>query len=156
VYAEFYPTDPKSSGSFARMVSTQHAERLKALLDGMNGKIVVGGEVDVDAKYVAPTIVRDVAGDDSLMSEELFGPIMPIVPVDDLDEAIEFIRDRPHLLVIYVFSTDAEFKRKAFGNTQSGAFVVNEILLYLGPGLPLGGTGPSSCESSCAPGLFGS
>ncbi|KAH9916496.1 aldehyde dehydrogenase [Amylocystis lapponica] len=143
-YAEFYPTDPRKSDSLSRIITTQHTERLKRLLDNTKGKIVAGGEVDVETKYVAPTIVRDVGGDDSLMNDEVFGPILPIVPVEDVDEAIEFIRGKPHPLVLYVFSKDAKFKAKVFDNTQSGAAIANETLTYIAAtGLPFGGTGPS-------------
>ena len=76
------------------MVNTGHAERIKRLLQDTEGTIVMGGEVDVELKYVAPTLVKNVRGGDSLMSEEIFGPVLPIVPVKDVDEAIEFINDR--------------------------------------------------------------
>jgi aldehyde dehydrogenase (NAD+)/aldehyde dehydrogenase (NAD(P)+) len=82
--------------------------------------------------------------DDSLMSEEIFGPILPIVPVDSVDEAIEFINSRDHPLALYVFSTSASFKSKVFDNTQSGSCLANECLLQCGAdGLPFGGIGAS-------------
>ena len=76
------------------MVNTGHAERIRRLLQDTKGTVVMGGEVDVEEKYVAPTLIKEVRGHDSLMGEELFGPVLPIVPVKDVDEAIEFINDR--------------------------------------------------------------
>jgi len=126
------------------MVSPHHFARVKGLLDKTKGTIVVGGETDADTKYIAPTIVKDVKGDDSLMSEEIFGPILPIIPVDDVDEAIKFINARDHPLALYVFSSNAAFKDKVFNNTQSGACIANDCLLQAGVyGLPVGGTGRS-------------
>jgi aldehyde dehydrogenase (NAD+)/aldehyde dehydrogenase (NAD(P)+) len=140
----FYPEGPAKSDSFSRLVSPRHFARVKGLLDNTNGTVVIGGETDSDSKYIAPTVVKDVKSDDSLMSEELFGPILPIVPVDDVDEAIKFINARDHPLALYVFSTDAAFKNKVFDNTQSGAAVANECVLHTGTdGLPFGGTGQS-------------
>ena len=68
-YRDFYPDGPEKSDSFSRIFGESHAQRIKNLLDNTKGKIVFGGEVDVEKKYVAPTLVRDVSGDDSLMSE---------------------------------------------------------------------------------------
>ena len=68
-YSAFYPEGPKNSESLARIVGVSHAKRIKNLLENTRGTIVLGGETDVDNKYIAPTIVKDVDGDDSLMSE---------------------------------------------------------------------------------------
>ena len=76
------------------MVNTGHAERIGRLLQDTKGTIVMNGEMDVEEKYVASTLIKGVRGDDSLMGEELFGPVLPIVPVKDVDEATKFINDR--------------------------------------------------------------
>lgn len=68
-YKEMHPTEPRETGMVSRMVNETHAKRVKRLIDETKGTIVFGGEVDVEAKYVAPTLVKDVKGDDSLMSE---------------------------------------------------------------------------------------
>ncbi|KDQ58413.1 hypothetical protein JAAARDRAFT_128720, partial [Jaapia argillacea MUCL 33604] len=146
VYHSFYPSGPAESNSFARIITVNHAERIKRLLDSSKGTIVVGGpgECDASKKYIAPTIVKDVGADDSLMSEEIFGPVLPIVPVKDLDEAIKFANARDHPLALYVFSIENSTKKKVFDNTQSGACVANEVLIHVAAeGLPFGGTGPS-------------
>ena len=69
VYATFYPDGPRKSASVARIVGERHAERIKGLLDATKGTVVLGGETDVADKYIAPTVVKDVMGDDALMSE---------------------------------------------------------------------------------------
>lgn len=111
-YHKFYPDGADKSDSFSRMISVRHLERLRGLLSATKGTIVAGGEVDASTKYFAPTIVKDVKLDDALMQDELFGPILPIVPVDDVDHAIAFINSRDHPLALYVFSNSAEFKDK--------------------------------------------
>ncbi|EMD33385.1 hypothetical protein CERSUDRAFT_117998 [Gelatoporia subvermispora B] len=144
VHDSFFPEGPRASDSFSRIVSEQHTRRLKKLLEDTQGTVVFGGEVDVEHKYVAPTVVRDVTERDSLMSEELFGPVLPIIPVEDVDEAIAIINRHDHPLALYVFSQDSKFKAKVFDNTQSGSAIANEVVIQAGAhGLPVGGVGPS-------------
>ncbi|KZT03863.1 aldehyde dehydrogenase [Laetiporus sulphureus 93-53] len=143
-YREMHPEDPKTSGQMARMVNQRHAERVKRLIDNTKGTIVFGGEVDLVTKYAAPTVIKDVQRDDSLMSEEIFGPFLPIIPVKDVDEAIKFINARPQALNLYVFTNDPAFKAKVFDNTQSGCAIANETILHFSAhGLPFGGVGAS-------------
>ncbi|KAI0634451.1 aldehyde dehydrogenase [Trametes polyzona] len=144
VYHSFYPDGPEKSDSFGRIVSEAHTERIKGLIEETKGTIVLGGQTDVAQKYVAPTVVKDVRGDDALMQEEIFGPVLALVPVKDVDEAIEFINQREHPLAVYVFSSDKAFQNKVFDNTESGATVANETIISCGvPGLPMGGVGAS-------------
>ncbi|KAG6330166.1 hypothetical protein ID866_8923 [Astraeus odoratus] len=143
---EFYPppSGPAAEGAFGRIVNHAHFHRVKGLLERTAGKIVVGGETNENDKYISPTIVKDVKGDDALMSEELFAPILPIVPVKSLDDAIAFINDRDNPLALYVFSQDAAFKTKVFDNTASGSAIANDTLVHCATdGLPFGGIGPS-------------
>ncbi|CDO75126.1 hypothetical protein BN946_scf185010.g51 [Trametes cinnabarina] len=143
-YKSFYPDGPEKSDSFARMVSPAHAARIKRLIDETKGTIVLGGQTDVENRYIAPTVVRDVPVDDALMSEEIFGPVLPIVPVKDVDEAISIIQARDHPLAVYVFSTDKKFQEKVFKNTKSGSAIANDSIIHGGvPGLPVGGVGAS-------------
>ncbi|PCH40560.1 aldehyde dehydrogenase [Wolfiporia cocos MD-104 SS10] len=143
-YYELHPVDPKESGLVCRMVNERHAVRVKRLIDETKGTIVFGGEVDLTTKYAAPTLIKDVRGDDSLMSEELFCPFLPVVPVKDVDEAIAFINANDHPLNIYVFTNDSAFKEKVFDNTQSGTVAANDVILHvMATGVPFGGVGPS-------------
>ncbi|KAI0667966.1 aldehyde dehydrogenase [Trametes maxima] len=143
-YHSFYPEGPKDSASFGRIVNEAHAARLQKLIDETKGTIEFGGDVDVSGKYVAPTLVSNARGDDSLMSEEIFGPVLVVIPVKDVDEAIAFVRAREYPLGIYIFSYDKKFQDRVIENTQSGAVMINDTLITVAaPGLPVGGKGSS-------------
>ncbi|KAF8888613.1 NAD-aldehyde dehydrogenase [Infundibulicybe gibba] len=147
---KFYPGAGGSAEpeAFSRIISPQAFKRIKGLLDNTRGTVVVGGGSDEATRFIAPTVIKDVKADDSLMSEEIFGPLLPIVPVDDVDEAITFVNDRDHPLALYVFSRDQQLKSKVFNSTLSGAAVANETILHGGvDGLPFGGVGPSGYGS---------
>ena len=90
-YNAFYPSGPEDSDSFARVISTAHAERIAGLLASSRGTVVLGGAVDPARRYIAPTVVRDVRADDALMSEEIFGPVLCVLPVRDVEEAVEIV-----------------------------------------------------------------
>ncbi|PBK89868.1 NAD-dependent aldehyde dehydrogenase [Armillaria gallica] len=140
----FYPTPEAEANSIGRLVSPQAYNRLSNLLKSTKGTIAFGGKLDEATKYIQPTVVRDVSFDDPLMSEELFGPILPIVPVDNIDEAIKFVNAHDHPLALYVFSQDSEIKTKIINSTQSGAVCMNETMTHVAAeGLPFGGIGPS-------------
>ncbi|KAI0084065.1 Aldehyde/histidinol dehydrogenase [Irpex rosettiformis] len=150
VYASFYPEgDPSKSDSFSRIITEAHTARIKKLIDESKGTVVFGGEANVQEKYVAPTLLKDVTLDDSTMQEEIFGPVLPIVPVEDVNEAINIVNDREHALCLYVFSNDPKYKAKVFDNTQSGGAIANETIIHVGAtGLPFGGIGPSGCKTA--------
>ncbi|KAI0325253.1 NAD-aldehyde dehydrogenase [Cubamyces sp. BRFM 1775] len=144
VYRSFYPHGPKDSDSFCRIVTEAHTARIKDLIDRTKGTVVFGGDADVAERYVAPTVVKDVRPDDPLMEGEIFGPVLLLVPVKDVDEALEIINSKDHPLAIYAFSSDQAFLDKVFDNTESGAAVANEVVISIGvPGLPMGGVGAS-------------
>ncbi|MGW5639753.1 aldehyde dehydrogenase family protein, partial [Streptomyces sp. NPDC003832] len=121
-----FGTDPASSGEYGRIVNERHFDRLTALLD--SGRAVVGGGSDRATKYIAPTVLADVDPASPVMREEIFGPILPIVTVAGLDEAIEFINDRDKPLALYVFSASDGTRDRVAAETSSGG---------LGHGLPL-------------------
>jgi len=141
--SRFYGGDPKASADFGRIVSDRHFDRLSTLLEGA-GTVVAGGETDRETRYVAPTIIKDVDLEHPLMTEEIFGPILPVISYKTLDEAIEFINDRDKPLALYVFTSDARTRDAVLDRTSSGGASVNQTLLHLGvPDLPFGGVGPS-------------
>ncbi|KAI0353649.1 aldehyde dehydrogenase [Trametes cingulata] len=140
VNQSFFPEGAKNSESFGRIVTEAHAARIKRLIDGTKGTIEFGGEVDVAERYVAPTLVSNVRADDSLM--EIFGPVLAVVPVKDVHEAIAFINSRDYPLGIYIFSHDKKFQKTVTEHTQSGSVMINDTLIAVGaPGLPVGGKG---------------
>jgi len=139
----FFPDGPLKSSSYGRIVTTSHHSRLVALLRRSEGTIAFGGQVDDDRGF-APTVVRDVKGDDSLMEEEIFGPILPLVPVDNIDEAIAFVNARPHPLAMYVFTENPALKQRFVDTTMSGGLVFNDTFIQASVNeLPFGGVGES-------------
>eukprot|EP00163_Fabomonas_tropica_P022855 TRINITY_DN399_c0_g1_i5.p1 TRINITY_DN399_c0_g1~~TRINITY_DN399_c0_g1_i5.p1 ORF type:complete len:430 (+),score=137.62 TRINITY_DN399_c0_g1_i5:324-1613(+) len=139
---QFYGEDPQTSESFPRIISSHHAERLTKLFK--DGTVYVGGTSDPSKKYVAPTVLTDVKLDSVCMQDEIFGPVMPVIPVDDVSEAVEFINQRPHPLALYVFSGDRRVQKFVMDRTRSGAVLLNEVLLHFANSeLPFGGVGDS-------------
>ena len=142
---EFYGTDPQRSADYGRIVHTGHVDRLAELLgDERSGRRVVGGGVDVDDRYVAPTVLIDPDPAAPIMREEIFGPLLLVIAVDSVAEAIEFVNERPKPLALYVFSRDDDTVDTVVERTSSGGVGINNTLLHIGPPeLPFGGIGPS-------------
>lgn len=130
VYKEFFPEDSLASNSICHLINERHFDRVVRLLDNSKGKVVLGGERTRDIRFIAPTIVKDVPLDDSLMSEcvqlsriwdasisehlclgrEIFGPVLPIIPVKDLQAAVDVINKFPKPLQLNIFSTSTKNK----------------------------------------------
>jgi aldehyde dehydrogenase (NAD+) len=143
---EFYGSDPAASPDYARIVNDAHFRRLDELLTG--GTPVIGGETRADERYVAPTVLRDVAPDAPVMTEEIFGPILPVVPVMDVDEAIRFVNERDRPLALYFFSESDAAQERVLEQTSSGGACVNATVMHVAvPDLPFGGVGASGMGS---------
>jgi aldehyde dehydrogenase (NAD+) len=143
---EFYGSDPAASPDYARIVNDAHFRRLDELLTG--GTPVIGGETRADERYVAPTVLRDVAPDAPVMTEEIFGPILPVVPVTDVDEAIRFVNERDRPLALYFFSESDAVQERVLEQTSSGGACVNATVMHVAvPDLPFGGVGASGMGS---------
>lgn len=142
VVREFYGDDPQKSPDYARIVNARHHKRLSALLD--SGKVFIGGKTDVDDRYIAPTVLTGVSPSSPVMQEEIFGPILPVLTISSLDEAVRFVNDRDKPLALYVFSNDADRAQTVIEGTSSGGACVNDCIVHLAPHeLPFGGVGPS-------------
>jgi len=140
----FYGSEPKASPDYARIVSDRHFERLAGLLAATSAKVVVGGDHDEAERYVAPTVVTEVAPDDPLMDDEIFGPVLPVLRVRDMDEAVRFVSSRPKPLALYVFSSSKATVDRVLAGTSSGSVGVNVTVQQVAvPDLPFGGVGPS-------------
>jgi aldehyde dehydrogenase (NAD+) len=108
------------------------------------GRIVVGGEEDAATRFIAPTVLDDVDLSHPLMTDEIFGPLLPIVPFDDVQEAVQFINRREKPLALYIFSEDSKFCNTIIRNTSSGGVTVNDTLMHAAvDSLPFGGVGGS-------------
>ena len=134
--------DPKSSPDFGRIINPRHAARLQALL--ADGRAVTGGQADVDACYVAPTILTEVAPDAPVLAEEIFGPILPVLPYETLDEALAAINARSPALALYAFTRNKATADRIIGSTRSGSATINDVVVFMAnPNLPFGGVGAS-------------
>ncbi|GAA0465693.1 aldehyde dehydrogenase family protein [Streptomyces stramineus] len=141
-----YGADPAASGAYGRIVNTRHFDRLAALLD--SGRLVTGGGTDRAAKYIAPTVLGGVDADSPVMREEIFGPILPIVEVGGLDEAIAFVNERDKPLALYAFTESEETRERLLAETSSGGVGFGLPVAHLTvPDLPFGGVGESGMGS---------
>ena len=142
VVREFYGDDPKQTPDYGRIVNERHHRRLAVLLK--DGDAVVGGQADEAQRYIAPTVLRRVSPDAPVMADEIFGPILPVLPVKSIDEAIRFVNARPKPLALYVFTSDPKVEDEVLARTSSGGACVNATLWQIANlELPFGGVGPS-------------
>ncbi|MDT8915939.1 aldehyde dehydrogenase family protein [Amycolatopsis sp. PS_44_ISF1] len=134
--------DPAAGPDYGRIVNTRHFDRLSELLG--SGRVVTGGQTDRDTRFIAPTVLADVAPDSPVMGEEIFGPILPVLPVASLDEAIGFVTERPKPLALYAFVGSEEAKQRILNETSSGAVGFGLPVAHLtASDLPFGGVGES-------------
>ncbi len=139
----FYGDDPQASADYGRVINGRHHARLLRLLE-QSGTVVCGAEHDASDRYIAPTILKDVPLDSAVMGEEIFGPILPVLSVPNVDAAIRIINDRPKPLALYIFSSDERTQQRVIDRTSSGGMAINHVWLHLAvPGLPFGGVGES-------------
>jgi len=139
---EFYGDVPKESPDLARIINREHFARLTGFLEGAD--VAVGGEADAAELYIAPTIIKNAKEDDALMQEEIFGPILPVISVRDIDEAVAFVNRGAKPLALYLFTNDAQVEDRVLGATSAGGTTINHVWLHFGvPALPFGGVGES-------------
>ena len=139
---DFFGEDPKTTKDYSRIVNIKHHRRLVAYLG--DGELVCGGEADEKERYIAPTILRNVKPSAAIMADEIFGPILPVIGVGSVDEAIAFVNGRPKPLALYVFTGDKQVADAVLGQTSSGGACVNDVVIHLAiPELPFGGVGES-------------
>eukprot|EP00911_Craspedida_sp_UC1_P000986 UC1_evm3s738 len=126
----------------SRIVSTRHASRLAGMLEDDSIEVLYGGTADPDARYIEPTIVR-ATPESACMAEEIFGPILPVLTVQDTQEAVAFIRAREKPLALYIFSESQGEIDNILSHTSSGGVSVNDIGYHVNTWLPFGGVGAS-------------
>jgi len=144
---EMYGAAPKASPDLCRIINDRNFARLKGLLDGsvaQGAKIEVGGETDAAERYIAPTVLSNVTAAQPVMSEEIFGPILPILTYKHFDEVPGFVTARDKPLALYVFSEDDRAIDSIIdGTTAGGSCINNAVIHFANPNLPFGGVGPS-------------
>jgi len=144
----FYGTDPQQSPDYARIVNDRHFSRLTDLLDaGGYESLAFGGERDRADRYLSPTLLTGIADDAAVMHEEIFGPLLPVIPVADADAAIARINAGDKPLAIYAFGSE-DVTDRIVERTSSGGVCVNATLFHITvPALPFGGVGESGMGS---------
>ncbi|WZZ60294.1 hypothetical protein YC2023_060401 [Brassica napus] len=146
----FYGKNPMESKDMSRIVNSNHFDRLSKMLEEkeVSDKIVYGGQKNRDKLKIAPTILVDVPLDSQIMSEEIFGPLLPIITLNKLEECFDVIRSRPKPLGAYLFTQNQKLKERFALTVSAGGIVVNDIAVHLAvPTLPFGGVGESGMGS---------
>ena len=139
---EFFGDYPLRSPAYPRIVSERATARLAGMI-GASGRVLWGGEFDVRQRYVAPTLIDDPDDDSPAMTEEIFGPLLPVKTFRHIDEAIGYVNRRDKPLALYYFGDRREAER-VLDRTSSGGACVNDTIVHLANGrLPFGGVGES-------------
>lgn len=143
----FYGEDPCRSADYSRIVNLDHWDRLAKLLESgglREDQVVSIGTSERDNRQFAPTLVMEPASEAPIMTEEIFGPLLPILVVENLDAAIAFVRNRPKPLAMYLFSPSSSVVERVERAISCGGCTVNDTMMHVFTGcFPLGGTGPS-------------
>ena len=138
---ELHGKDTQKSKHYVRIVSDKAYERVSGYL--ADGVTRIGGRVDASERYIEPTLLDDVSVDSVVMREEIFGPILPMVTIGSVDEAIDFIRDREKPLALYLFA-DKGVAQRVVKYTSSGGCCVNDVIMHIAnENMPFGGVGNS-------------
>jgi aldehyde dehydrogenase (NAD+) len=135
-----------ANDNYAQIISKKHFNRLVSLIDP--AKVFVGGIHDHANRIVAPTVVTNVTADDKIMEDEIFGPILPVLTYENIDDAISFIKSKPKPLALYLFSEDGSLHRRIWNEISFGGGMVNDVLMhFVNDNLPFGGVGNSGMGS---------
>lgn len=150
---EFYGDDPQKSEDYGRVVNARHHQRLMKLLEGQD--VAIGGQADESDRYIAPTVLKNVSPDAPVMADEIFGPILPVLKIKDIEEAIAFVNGRDKPLALYVFSNRSNVQEDILSRTSSGGASINHAWMHLAvPDLPFGGVGKSGMGAYHGRGSF--
>ena len=140
--ARQYGEDPRLSPDYPRIVNRRHIDRLLPLLK--DGDIVCGGTAVPDERYIAPTLIENVRPGSPLLTDEIFGPILPVIPFDDIDDCVEYINTHEKPLALYYFTRSKKRARYMIQHTSSGGVCINDTISHVvNSDLPFGGIGNS-------------
>lgn len=139
---EFYGENPEKSKDYPRIIDSKQFDRLIGYLN--DGNVEIGGDFDREQLYISPTILNNITFSSGIMQDEIFGPIMPILEFNNLDEAIDMVNSRPKPLALYFFSKNEKSMKKVLNYTSSGGVCINETIMHVASlYLPFGGVGES-------------
>ena len=134
--------DALNNSQYVRMISRRHYDRVMGLIDP--AKVVFGGRGNPDSLHIQPTIMDGVTADDAVMQEEIFGPILPVIAYDSIDEAIALINEREHPLALYLFSEDKVIQDRFLKSVPFGGGCINDTIIHLATSrMGFGGVGQS-------------
>ena len=143
---KFYGPSPQQSKDYSRIVNQNHLERLRKYLE--DGTVVFGGAWDKKDLYFSPTLLSNVKESSPVMQEEIFGPILPIIGIQTMEDVIHRIRSKPKPLSLYLFTDDKSVQDAILKSTSSGGVCINDTVSHLvGSDLPFGGVGDSGFGS---------
>ena len=133
---------PLENPAYGRIVNERHFARILGLIDPE--KLVCGGQSDAAALRIAPTVLAGVDWDDAVMGEEIFGPVLPVLTWETLDQAIAAVNARPHPLALYCFAEDKAVQRQVLDRCRFGGGCINDVVIHLATSaMPFGGVGES-------------
>ncbi len=134
--------DPLDNAGYVRMVNRKHFDRVMGLIDP--SKVVLGGGSDPNSLKIQPTVLGGVSPEDSVMQEEIFGPVLPVLPFDRVEEALEFVNARPRPLALYLFSREKRVQELFLRRASFGGGCINDTIIHLATSrMPFGGVGNS-------------
>ncbi len=143
---EFYGHNPIDSEYFCRIINHKHFERLTNYLKGLT--IAVGGKFDFDRLRIEPTVAEVLTGNEPIMQEEIFGPILPVLSYEKIEDAIAFVNNRPKPLALYIFTNNKQLSDRILKQTSSGGACINDTISHItSANLPFGGVGESGMGS---------
>ena len=138
--------EPLKNPNYGKIINEKHFERILGLINGE--KLVYGGQSEPESLRIAPTVLNNITWDDAVMGEEIFGPILPIIPYDDLDQALRFINRREKPLALYLFTRSKKTKSKVLNTCSFGGGCINDTIIHLATThMPFGGVGNSGMGS---------
>lgn len=141
-FVAFYGEQPESSDSYARIINKKHFDRLSKLMQ--KGNILWGGIINEHASYISPTLIDGVSWDDPIMQEEIFGPLLPILTYQKIEEVVQAVQSHQKPLALYLFSKNQATKNKLLQEVSFGGGCINDCLLHIAnANLPFGGVGAS-------------
>lgn len=139
---KFYGENPKESKDYGRIINERNVLRLQKLINPL--KVVLGGEVNLEEKFIEPTLMARVTIEDEVMKDEIFGPILPIIAYENIEDAIKLIRGFAKPLALYLFTGDENLEKNIMERVSFGGGGLNTTILHVASGkLPFGGVGPS-------------
>ena len=143
--ASFFPEGDMSG--MVRIINDKHFERVCNILDN-SGSIAIGGARDAETRFIEPAVLTDVPIDSPAMQQEIFGPVLPVLPYEKLDDCIDFIRSRPEPLALYIFSENKMNQEKVLNSCSFGGGCINDTVIHLASShMSFGGVGESGMGS---------